>query len=266
VVRHLKILISCIYLPLFWFAAVVKQLSGAAQSTKLVILYYHGVSQSQRTGFARQMDFLKRHALIVPADWRGGPIKGRVCAITFDDGFVSTVSNALPELEARQIPCTIFVPAGVMGNAAGWEMEQGADCGEIVANVDTIRKLPSPLVTIGSHTISHCHLSRVHPDIARAEVERSRTVLSTALSEDVRLISFPYGDYNRAVMDLCVDAGYDFMYSIEPLPVDVDAGHRVRGRVSVTPDDSLLEVYLKSAGGYSWMPMASAIKRRVMRT
>jgi hypothetical protein len=55
------------------------------------------------------------------------------------------------------------------------------------------------------------------------------------------------------------------MYSIEPGTVDPHAAHRVRGRVEVTADDSLLEVYLKSTGGYNWMPAASAIKRWIRR-
>lgn len=263
--RNIKVFISCLCLPLFWLGSIAKRLSGVSHQESLIVLYYHGVSRSQRANFARQMDFLQRHASIVPADWCGGSVKGRMCAITFDDGFVSTVTNALPELQVRQIPCTIFVPAGVMGSAPNWEMEEGTDRDEIVADVDTIKRLSSPLVTIGSHTWSHCYLSRVPHDIARSELERSRAVLRANLGQDIRLVSFPYGDYNRVVVDLCVNAGYDFMYSVEPETVDPHSAHRVRGRISVTPDDSLLEVYLKSAGGYGWMPAASAIKRWITR-
>lgn len=264
-VRSLKILISCAYLALSWLSATLTQPFRARQSASLVILYYHGVSQSQRSRFARQMDFLRRHASIVPADWRGGPVKGRICAITFDDAFVSTVANALPELLARQFPCTIFVPVGVMGRAPDWEMEESIECDEVVADVDTIRTLSSPLVTIGSHTLSHCHLSRVPPDDARTEAEWSRSVLSALVGQDIRLISFPYGDYDGQVVDMCGRAGYDFMYTIKPVPVDPCGSSRVRGRVSTSPDDGPLEFYLKCAGGYRWMPIASAVKHWIRR-
>jgi peptidoglycan/xylan/chitin deacetylase (PgdA/CDA1 family) len=263
--RNLKILISCAYLTFAWPIRTLKRPFRTGQSASLVILYYHGVSRSQRAGFARQMEFLQRHASIVPADWRGGPIKGRVCAITFDDGFVSTFDNALPELQARQIHCTIFVPPGVMGRAPDWQTEEGVTRDEVVADADTIKRFMSPLVAIGSHTLSHCRLSRIPRDIARSEVERSRAVLDATLGQDTRLISFPYGDHDGAVADLCEKAGYEFMYSIEPVPVNPRSLDRVRGRVSVSPDDSLLEIYLKSAGGYRWMPVASAIKRWIRR-
>lgn len=263
--RNLKTLISCVYLALAWSVATVRRHLQIRQSASLVILYYHGISRPQRAAFARQMDFLQRHASIVPADWRGGPVKGRVCAVTFDDGFVSTIANALPELKSRQIPCTIFVPAGVMGRAPNWEMEETTRRDEVVADAETIKGLSSPLVAIGSHTMSHCRLSRVHPDTARSEVEWSRSVLNAVVEQETRLISFPYGDYNGEVADLCEKAGYHFMYSIEPVPVDLCSTSRVRGRVSVSPDDSLLEFYLKSAGGYRWMPIASAVKRWIRR-
>jgi peptidoglycan/xylan/chitin deacetylase (PgdA/CDA1 family) len=260
-----KILISCLYLPLFRLSTATKRRIGALQSESLVILFYHGVSRSQRPKFARQMDFLKRHTCIVPADWAGGTMEGRACAITFDDGFVSTLANALPELQERQIPCTLFVPAGVMGRAPDWEMEASVVRDEIVADGHTISKLASPLVTVGSHSMSHRRLSQITVDLARSEIEHSRSVLSDLLGREVRLISFPYGDYDRSVVDLCVQAGYEIMYSIEPVAVDPRGATRVRGRVEVTPDDSLLEIYLKSTGGYGWMPVASAIKRWVMR-
>lgn len=263
--RYLKILISSGYLALAWLMAIVKRPFGKVQAASLVILYYHGVSRAQRARFARQMDFLTRHASIVPADWCGGAVKGRICAVTFDDGFVSTVVNALPELQARQIPCTIFVPAGVMGRAPDWWMEEGVDGNEVVADAETICRLPSPLVTIGAHTVSHCHLTRVPPEVARSEVEGARAILNATLAQDTRLLSFPYGDFNSEVTELCVNAGYEFLYSTEPVPVDPSATQRLRGRVSVSPDDSLLEVYLKSAGAYRWMPFASAIKRWIMR-
>ena len=130
---------------------------------------------------------------------------------------------------------------------------------------------PTELSSLGQNSssaqacLSHCRLSRIPRDIARSEVERSRAVLDATLGQDTRLISFPYGDHDGAVADLCEKAGYEFMYSIEPVPVNPRSLDRVRGRVSVSPDDSLLEIYLKSAGGYRWMPVASAIKRWIRR-
>ncbi len=86
-----------------------------------VVLYYHGIEPSQRARFAGQMDEVIRLTRPVPAGIASLPEGAtHCCAVTFDDGFVSVLENALPELEARHIPSTIFVPTGNLGEPPAW--------------------------------------------------------------------------------------------------------------------------------------------------
>ena len=262
--QHLKILISCVIYAVRWPFRAIARAVGFDVPPDLIVLYYHDVPPESRAGFARQMDRLKQRATVVSADWRGGNVKGPVCAITFDDAFVSAIDNALPELAKRQLPCTMFVPAGPLGRRPDWAMETNHAPNEVVATQDVIKALPSSLVTIGAHTVSHPYLSRISRDAARAEIEQSRAMLREMTGQDVRLLSFPYGDYDQQVAEMCRNAGYDFAFGIEPTPVNLRMGEFVRGRVSVQPDDGKLEFFLKMSGGYSWMPKASSMKRAVM--
>ncbi|HEX3993555.1 MAG TPA: polysaccharide deacetylase family protein [Acetobacteraceae bacterium] len=259
--RQLKIAISCLICVLSWPVSVLASVVGVAARPRLVILYYHDIPAVSRARFARQMDKLMRRATVVAADWRGGPIKGRVCAITFDDAFVSVIDNALPELAKRQLPSTIFVPVGALGGPPGWAMEANCAPGEIVADEHLIRSLPSSLVTLGAHTMTHPVLSRLPRATARAEIEQSRTLLSAMTGQDVRLMSFPYGDYDQEVVAMCETAGYDLVYGIVPTTVDPQDSAFIRGRVAVNPDDSDLEFFLKMSGGYWWMSLASTLKQ-----
>jgi peptidoglycan/xylan/chitin deacetylase (PgdA/CDA1 family) len=259
--RQLKIAISCVFYVLGWPVSALANVVSPETRQRLVILYYHDIPTATRARFARQMDKLRRRATVVGADWRGGPVKGRVCAITFDDAFVSVVDNALPELAKRQLPCTIFVPVGVLGRAPGWTMETNCAADEVVADQDLIRSLPSPLVTLGAHTLTHPFLSRLPRHEARAEVEGSREMLSAMTGQDVRLMSFPYGDYDQEVAAMCKTAGYDLVYGIVPTTVYARDGEFIRGRVAVSPDDSDLEFFLKMSGGYWWMSLASTVKQ-----
>ena len=259
--RHIKIAISCVFYVLGWPVSALANVVGIQTRQRLVILYYHDIPAATRARFARQMDRLKRRATVVGADWRGGPVKGRVCAITFDDAFISVVDNALPELAKRQLPCTIFVPVGVLGRAPGWTMETNCAADEVVADQDLIRSLPSPLVTLGAHTLTHPFLSRLPRHAARAEVEGSRELLTAMTGQDVRLLSFPYGDYDEEVAAMCKTAGYDLVYGIVPTTVYPGDGEFIRGRVAVSPDDSDLEFFLKMSGGYWWMSLASTLKQ-----
>ena len=258
--RNLKIAISCVYYAVTRPWLLLAEWLGLSGKARLVILYYHDIPADKRAGFAAQLDLLSRHATIVGADWRGQDLSGHACAITFDDAFVSVFDNALPELAARRMPCTIFVPAGYIGRKPGWaEFDSAAT--EVVSGDNLIRSLRSPLVTIGSHSVSHPRLSRIPRDLALAEVASSRPMLSALTGHDVRLMAFPFGNYDQEVVAMCRGAGYDFVYGIEPSVVDARAHRFLRGRVAVEPDDGRLEFFLKISGGYSWMIIASALKR-----
>ncbi len=259
--RQLKVAISGLFYLLKWPVSALAGVAGLEPKSQLVILYYLDIPAASRAQFAHQMDKLMQRATVVGADWRGGPVKGRVCAITFDDAFVSVLDNALPELAKRQLPCTIFVPVGALGGAPAWIMETNYAPGEIVADENLIRSLPSSLVTVGAHTLTHPFLSRLPREVARAEVEESRTILSAMTGQDIRLMSFPYGDYDQEVAAMCKTAGYDMVFGIVPDMVDPQDGAFVRGRVAVSPDDGDLEFFLKMSGGYWWMSLASTVKQ-----
>jgi peptidoglycan/xylan/chitin deacetylase (PgdA/CDA1 family) len=171
------------------------------------------------------------------------------------------MDNALPELEKRQLPCTIFVPVGALGAAPAWIVETNYAPGEVVADQAQVRSLASKLVTLGGHTLTHPFLSRLPREAARAEVEQSRTLLSAISGQDVRTMSFPYGDHDDEVVAMCKSAGYDMVYGIVPTTVDPRQGEFLRGRVAVSPDDGDLEFFLKMSGGYRWMSLASSLKQ-----
>jgi peptidoglycan/xylan/chitin deacetylase (PgdA/CDA1 family) len=262
--RRFKIAISCFYYVFCRPIFLIANLLGHRAGRPLIILYYHDIPDSARAGFARQMDMLIKRATVVSADWRGAATKRLVCAITFDDALNSVMTNALPELAKRQIPCTIFVPAGIMGRKPDWVMETECNPAETVASPEEIKSLPGPLVTIGAHTVSHPFLSRIPRDAARAEIEMSRAMLSATTGHPISLMSFPYGDYDDGVAAMCREAGYDLVFGIEPQRIDPLACDFIRGRVAVDPTDGPLTFFLKMTGSYSWMPFVSELKKALI--
>ncbi len=265
--RRAKIVVSCLYLACIRIVhGLANALGRDTPSGSLVILDYHGVPANMRAAFVQQMDRLARRARVVPADWTGAADRGRpAVAITFDDAFVSVADNALPALAERGLPCTVFVPSGVLGRSPDWAMESDVDGAEIVVDAARLKQMHGPLVAIGAHSVSHPHLTRIEHERARAEIRASRDALAGILGCPVTLFAFPYGDYDDGVAELCRQEGFTHAFTITPQPVDPGKEALLRGRVIVHPGDGDLEFGLKMAGAYAWMQWVPALKRHVRR-
>ena len=87
-----------------------------------------------------------------------------ILAITFDDGNMSDLAIAAPELEARGLKATFFVLTGRLGQVGslGW-----ADVGALQARG----------MQIGSHGIDHRDLTAINPMELRNEMVRSKQTL-----------------------------------------------------------------------------------------
>lgn len=220
-----------------------------------VVLYYHGVTPQQRLRFAGQMDELLKCARPFQA---GSPetmvVAGRNVAVTFDDGFESVVENAVPELVRRDIPFTLFVPSGCLGERPSWVNDPTHPSREQrVLSATALRALASvPLATIGSHSISHRRMSDLDSDDAALELVRSKADLETAVGATVDLFSFPHGAYTAALLDQARRVGYRRVFTIEPTMAEADPCAFTVGRVAAHPDDWPLEFRLKIAGAYRW--------------
>jgi peptidoglycan/xylan/chitin deacetylase (PgdA/CDA1 family) len=262
--RCLKVGISLVYFVMRVALERTLRLFGRPTKRRLTVLYYHGVSREERARFAKQMETLRRTACVLPAFYQGVlPAGKKHVAITFDDAFVSVYENAMPELFARSLHSTIFVPTNFLGRSPGWMMEDAKQSGgEVVMTVDQLKGLSSELVTLGSHSSTHVHLSQAERGRARDEIERSRQELQRLIGRDVRLFSFPYGDYDAKIVELCRNAGYDHAFTIQPERIETEKSSMLRGRVKVDPTDWPIEFFLKSNGAYTWMTVWTAFKHR----
>jgi peptidoglycan/xylan/chitin deacetylase (PgdA/CDA1 family) len=262
--RHTKLAISGLYFIATRSMNRLRRALGRSEPASMTVLYYHSVPSNKHSSFAHQMEMLGKHARVVPADWRGEADPARpTVAITFDDAFASVIDNALPELAKRNLPCTIFVPSGVLGRRPDWAMEGGADRTEVVVEAARLKDLSGPLVTIGAHSVSHPRLTSISLERARAEITGSRDTLAGLIGSAVTLFAFPYGDYNANVVDICRQEEFRHVFTIVPEPFDPRSGSLVRGRVSVDPDDGDVELFLKMSGAYAWMPWFSGLKRHL---
>jgi peptidoglycan/xylan/chitin deacetylase (PgdA/CDA1 family) len=220
------------------------------------------------------MDLVQRFATPVRADSQA-PLGAsqRYIAVTFDDGLNSFAENALPELEKRNIPATLFVVAGRLGTVPTWDTYEESTWasvghvlpGERMLTAEQLREISGKII-IGSHSSTHPVLTELDQAAARREIEDSRRHLEAIIGTPVTLFSFPYGEFSKDVLTFCKDAGYQRVFTISPELALVDPREFVSGRVQVDPTDSPLELRLKMAGCYRWLPYAFTVKRALFKT
>ena len=176
----------------------------------LLILNYHRITLENEFIDARYhnftlaaSDFLKHlqliHDLNIPvidlSKPNSMPASGTCVALTFDDGHRSDVSIALPLLKKFNFSATFF-PVVHHINKEGY------------VSWEELHLLNKEGHTIGSHGLTHRHLSRLTADEVHNELVMSKQLLERELKQPVQLFSFPYGDYTTTVYNSLLNAGY----------------------------------------------------------
>jgi peptidoglycan/xylan/chitin deacetylase (PgdA/CDA1 family) len=233
---------------------------GIKPKSYCVILNYHSIPSDERHKFARQMDAVLRHSTPVEIQTEALPAAGaRYVGITFDDGFENFISVALPELQRRNIPSTVFIILDALGNEFGTP-----ELLERVMSADQLRRIPQDIVTLGSHTLTHPFLPSLKREEAVKELLESRLQLERILSRSVTLFSFPFGGFTDELIQLSRQAGYARVFTTLPRLAFTDAEQFAVGRIRADTTDWPLEFRLKIAGAYRWLPWAFAVKRRLL--
>jgi len=232
-----------------------------------VVLYYHSVLENQKDKFIRQLNYLSnKYTFVSLSSHDEPPSNKKLISITFDDGLLSVLENALPELKKREIPATVFIPAAYINCYPKWEQKrQEIEYEDRILNREEIQRLSDLSIEIGSHTLHHTDLRKVSPQIAKKELQDSKSILEEILRKEILSFSFPYGSYNYELVDLAFNCGYNFIYTTQPEIISIPIKKRVFGRISVEPDDLFLEFMLKAAGAYSWLPRAIRLKKKIKK-
>lgn len=140
--------------------------------------YYHHVFDDERAGFADQLRWFKNYGDFISLDdaismlESSAPVRGRYFAITFDDGFRNSLTNAAPILADFDAVAAFFCPTRFIRNAGddGTKARSHDGHSPYVEYLDweECRRLQAAGMTIASHTVNHARLS----ELSDAEVER----------------------------------------------------------------------------------------------
>lgn len=229
-------------------------------------MYYHEITANQKVQFSQQMDLLVKVTQPIRTDKNDCFQKhGMLSGITFDDGYVSVMENALPILFDRNIPCTIFITTGYFGKPPLWitNKEHPLLAEKIMDEMQIKEIARNNLVVIGAHCVTHPNLVSITLEQARNEMMESKTELEKIVGYPIKTFSFPHGSFNQSLIDLARKCGFERVFTIIPGLAFENYDEFATNRVHADPADSLLEIRLKLTGAYRWLPIAFALKNRI---
>lgn len=119
-------------------------------------------------------------------------------AVTFDDGYKSTLRLAAPIFAEHEIPFHVFVTKSYT--------EQNND--RYLSRVDIRTLSQMPLATLGVHGVSHRHFSQLEESSLRQELNDSRGWLEQIIGKPVTSLSYPHGDFTPRVSDVVAECGF----------------------------------------------------------
>jgi peptidoglycan/xylan/chitin deacetylase (PgdA/CDA1 family) len=190
----------------------------------VLVLCYHAVSERFPAALSVTPEAFERQLrLLVRAGYRGATFEdavqartGRTVAVTFDDAYLSVLKLAKPLLDKVGFPASVYAPTAYLETPErplSWDGIEQWMRGEherelLPLSWDQLGELAAEGWEVGSHTLTHPHLTGVDDDTLRTELVDSRSAVEERLGRPCPTLAYPYGDHDERVVAAAEAAGY----------------------------------------------------------
>lgn len=237
-----------------------------ANATPIPILVYHQIDSAPKKGapfrglyvspaaFARQMALLKLLgyqglSMTDLQPYLRGEKTGKVVGITFDDGYLNNLTNALPVLQKYGFTSTCYVVDGLLGQTNVWDANIGIAQTPLMT-VEQLLQWQAGGQEVGAHTQNHLDLSLTEAFDAQREIADSKLFLAQILGKRIQHFCYPYGKFTGSHTDMVDAAGYETATTTMRGRVHSAANMLTLSRVPVLRSTSLPAFWLKVATKY----------------
>ena len=163
------------------------------------ILCYHGILDEpwgqtnlfvKVADFDAQMQYLHDNGYtpIFASEIKTASNVSKPIIITFDDGYKDVYTNAFPILKKYNIKANIYMISGWIG-------------GDVYMNEQDLKEMSqSPLIEVGSHTVSHKALATLDENQIETELKDSQKTLQEMTGKKIDVIAYPTGSFDERVV------------------------------------------------------------------
>jgi peptidoglycan/xylan/chitin deacetylase (PgdA/CDA1 family) len=188
------------------------------------ILTYHQIARAPTRGapfrglyvapdaFARQMAFLKllgyrglSMGQLLP--YLRGEQRGKVVGITFDDGYLNNLTDALPVLQRHGFSATCYVVSQLLGQTNVWDESVGVAQSALM-DATQLRQWVAGGQELGAHTRHHVHLTKTDAAGCQSEISHCKSELEAVVDAPVQHFCYPYGEFGPEHAAMVAQAGY----------------------------------------------------------
>ncbi|MCX6935636.1 MAG: polysaccharide deacetylase family protein [Verrucomicrobia bacterium] len=158
--------------------------------------------------FSRQINELKEAGFqFVPPGLPDRGASHATISITFDDGFLSNLTEAVPRMASAGCRAINYLVADRIGQTSDWETAEGGEARPLM-NDGQVKEWLAAGHWIGAHTCTHPRLSRLSREQAREEIAASKKKLEDRFGISIEHFAYPYGDYDETTIELVLEAGF----------------------------------------------------------
>lgn len=220
--------------------------------SKKLILCYHSVGNNEwrytvkTNNFIKQIEFLNLHYKIKSLSDLLEKDKQGV-SISFDDGYLDIVENALPILEKKDISPTVFV-LGDYERVNRKELDNDLR----IVNYDQISDLHKRGWEIGYHTATHADLGSLSEHDLEKEIILGRINLEKKLGFPIKYFAYPKGIYSDKIIRYVKKGNYNAAFTTDGYAVKKGDDCAKISRISIEKELTVnqLEALLSPLGLY----------------
>jgi len=234
---------------------------------------YHGISENEPLGGARYYDIrttpqrFAEHAAWLRAAGRRvidleqavtmlaspTPPSGDFAVITFDDGYRSVFTHALPVLQQNGMTAAVFLPTDCIAD------ERVTLKGEACMTWKEAAQLLDAGLQVGSHTVTHRQVHGLSAEEIRTELHGSKAAIENALGVTVTAFSYPYAipepdiSFLAEMRNLLQECGYQCAVTTAIGRASVADDAYLLPRLPMNTWDDHRLFMAKLDGGYDWL-------------